>query len=107
MKNTLAGLFLALFSSALFADELIIFKMPGCAPCAQLEKMLEENPELLQGFEVSRVDVTKNPETAKVFNVASMPTIVRLDDKTHEVARKVGVMNKREMRRWLDQHNPK
>ena len=102
MKKALWGLFLALFSSPLLADELIIFHMPGCRPCAELKKMLEENPEVVQGFDVSMVDIAELPETAKLFNVSSVPTVVRLDDKTHEISRKVGVMTKREMQKWLE-----
>lgn len=102
MRYFFISLLVALLPQLVFADELIIFFMPGCRPCVQLEQMLEANPELTQGFVVSRVDITEQPETAEVFNVGSTPTIVRLDDETREVARKVGVMTKREMRRWLD-----
>lgn len=102
MYYFLAGL-LALLPVALFADELLIFHMPGCRPCAKLEQMLEENPELTRGFTVSRIDITAGPETAELFNVASVPTVVRLDDKTREVARRVGLMNRREFQTWLEQ----
>ena len=102
---------MALFSSALFADELLIFHMPGCRPCAKLEQMLTENPELTRGFTVSRIDITATPETAEIFTVSTVPTIVRLDDKTREVARHVGLMTKREFEDWLQhptrrQHRP-
>ena len=105
MKKILSGLFLALLPSAIFADELIIFHMPGCRPCAQLKKMLEENPEVIQGFEVSMVDIVTTPATAKLFNVSSVPTVVRLNDKTREVARNVGYMSRKEMLEWLDKHS--
>lgn len=110
MTRFVTGLFLALFfldSPALLADELLIFHMPGCRPCAQLKKMLDENPDVLQGFAVSKIDVTKDTETTKLFNVGSVPTVVRLDDKTREIARRVGYMSKKEMKQWLDEHNSK
>ena len=103
MTKLCMGLFLALISPAIFADELLIFHMPGCRPCAQLKQMLDENPEITQGFTVSRVDINELPETAKLFNVSTVPTVVRLDDKTREVGRKVGLMNRREMLKWLEQ----
>lgn len=102
MKTTLAGFALALFSAASIADELIIFHMPVCRPCTQLKKLLEENPELVQGFAVSMVDITVDAGTTKLFNVSSVPTIVRLDDKTREIARKTGYSSKKELLEWLD-----
>lgn len=105
MKFFLVSLFGGLLTSALFAEELLIFHMPGCRPCAKFEQMLTENPELTQGFTVSRIDILAHPETAEIFNVASVPTVVRLDDKTREVARKVGLMNKKEFQAWLRDRN--
>jgi thioredoxin-like negative regulator of GroEL len=105
MKTFLAGLLVALFSSALFADELLIFHMPGCRPCAKFEQMLKENPELTQGFVVSRIDIIESPETAEIFAVSTVPTVVRLDDKTREVARRAGLMNKKEFQTWLRDRN--
>lgn len=110
MTRFVAGLFTALLflrSPAVLADELLIFHMPGCRPCAQLKKVLDENPELTQGFEVSRIDITKDTETAKIFDVSSVPTVVRLDDKTREIARRVGYMSKKEMQQWLDSNKSK
>jgi thioredoxin-like negative regulator of GroEL len=102
MKSFLAGLCLALFITPYsLADELLIFHMPGCRPCAKFEQMLTENPELIRGFTVSRVDITAYPETARLFNVATVPTVVRLDDKTREVSRRAGLMNKKEFHAWL------
>ena len=107
MAQIFMGLFLALFTSALFADELIIFHMPGCIPCARLKQMLEENPEVIQGFDVSMVDVVEDGKTAKLFQVSTVPTIVRLDDKTREIARHVGYLSQQEMSKWLDKHDKK
>lgn len=105
MTRTVTGLFLALFflySPALHADELLIFHKPGCRPCVQLKKMLAENPDVLQGFAVSTVDVTQDVETPKLFNISSVPAVVRLDDKTRELVRRVGYMSKKEMQQWLE-----
>lgn len=107
MTQLFLGLFLALFASALLADELIIFHMPGCLPCNRLKRMLDENPELLQGFDVSMIDVVKDGKTAKLFQVSTVPTIVRLDAKTREIARHVGFLSKQEMSDWLDEHTHK
>ena len=93
---------LSLIGSLAWGDELIIFHMPGCRPCAQFKQMLDQNPELVQGFRVSRIDIDADPESASVFNVSSVPTIVRLDDSDKEIARSVGLMTRREFSSWLE-----
>lgn len=92
---------LSLLGSLALGDELIIFHMPGCRPCAHLKAMLDENPELIQGFKVSRVDILADEETAKLFAVSSVPTVVRLDEKDREMARQVGYDGKRAFENWL------
>lgn len=107
MLKYLLALCVALFTAASAADELLIFTLPGCRPCAYLKKMLEENPAVVQDFKVSYVDVTAHPETAKLFHVNSMPTIVRLDADDREVARTVGYDGKRDFEEWLKNPNAK
>lgn len=98
---------LCVFSPALFADELVIFHKAGCRPCAHLKKTIEENPDLMRGFKVSYVNTAQDHGAAKLFNISSVPTIVRLDDKTREVSRVVGAASKREVAQWLERHNSK
>lgn len=93
---------LSLFGALSWADELIIFHMPGCRPCAQLKQVLDENPELVQGFSVSRIDILADAQSAELFHVSSVPTVVRLDVKDREIARSVGFMNRKEFAYWLD-----
>ena len=97
----------ALTTAASAADELVIFHMPGCRPCGYLKKMLDENPDVTRGFKVSRIDITADVESAKLFNVNSVPTVVRLDDKGREVSRTVGYTDKEEFVRWLEKSNEK
>lgn len=106
-KFLAAALFCLLTASAAYADELIVFHKPGCRPCAHLKKMLDDNPDLVRGFKVSRVDVSQDHDSAELFKVSSVPTVVRLDDKTREVSRMVGLTGPREMAQWLERHNPK
>jgi len=83
------------------ADELIIFSLKGCRPCAQLKQMLDENPDLVRGFKVSVIDIEADPQSAEVFNVGSVPTVVRLNNADQETARFVGYRNRREFSDWL------
>lgn len=92
---------LALCGSLAFGDELVIFHMPGCRPCAYLKAMLDENPDLVRGFAVSRINISADPESAKLFNVSSVPAVVRLDDSGREIARTVGYDGRQAFARWL------
>lgn len=52
-----------------------------------------------------RINISADGESAKLFNVNSVPTVVRLDDADSEVARMVGYDGKRAFEQWLK--NPK
>jgi thioredoxin-like negative regulator of GroEL len=101
LRYTLIAIF-ALLGSLAFGDELIIFHMPGCRPCGYLKAMLAENPDLVRGFTVSQINISADPESAKLFNVSSVPTIVRLNEQDQEVARTVGYDGKQAFARWLE-----
>lgn len=96
------AIFLFLYAASVAADELVIFHMPGCRPCAHLKDMLDKNPDLVRGFKVSRIDILADSESAELFKVGSVPTVVRLDDKGREVNRTVGYTDKAEFKKWLD-----
>lgn len=92
-------------STAAGNDELLMFTMPGCRPCAHMKALLARHPELVKDFKVVEFDITVAEETAKVFNISSVPTFVRLRGD-QEIARMVGAMNERGFRQWVQQHNP-
>jgi thioredoxin 1 len=78
------------------ATGVVLFFKKLCPNCKALEKMLEKfyaaNPSIPRW----RVDSEECPETMKTFSVERVPTILIL--KEGEVAaRKVGLMNLREM----------
>jgi thioredoxin-like negative regulator of GroEL len=83
------------------ADELLVFFLPGCRPCAKFEALLEAHPEVVRDFTVSRVDMSEQTETARLFAVKSAPTIIRLDADDKEVGRLIGAPTKRQLERWL------
>jgi len=96
----------ALWGTLAFGDELIIFHLPGCRPCAHFKAMLDENPELTRGFRVSYINIGDDGESAKLFKVNSVPTVVRLDDTDTETARMVGYDGKRAFEQWLKTPKP-
>lgn len=83
------------------ADELLLFVMDGCRPCAKLKALLDAHPELAAEFKLAPVDITVQPEVAKLFQVKSVPTIVRLDEQDREVGRLTGAPTYREFQHWL------
>lgn len=101
LRYIFIALLFLLGSLSAFGEELIIFHMPGCRPCAHLKAMLDENPELLRDFKVSQIDILADSESAELFHVSSVPTVVLLDDKNREIARHVGYDGKRAFEQWL------
>jgi thioredoxin-like negative regulator of GroEL len=89
------------FSADAVADELLIFSLPGCPPCARLAATLKSHPELVADYKVTRIDMADDPESARLFNVRSAPTIVRIDDLDKEVGRIVGAPSKERLAAWL------
>jgi len=89
------------FASAVLADELIIFSLPGCPPCARLSALLKSQPDLVADYKVSTIDMADDPESARLFNVRSAPTIVRIDGQSREVRRLSGAPSADRLRQWL------
>lgn len=61
------------------------FNATWCVPCRKLTPAMEAAAQKYQGkIEVYAVDIDANPETAKAFNVQSVPTVVLItpDGKT-------------------------
>lgn len=54
--------------------EILVFKMPNCAPCNQLEPVIKE-------FEnVTFIKVMEDIEKAKKYQVRKAPTVIVLED---------------------------
>lgn len=54
------------------------FSSPYCAPCKRIEKMLHEINLSLFGnkLAVEKVDIAKDLDTARQYNVISVPTVI-------------------------------
>jgi len=78
------------------ANGVLLFYKKLCPNCKALEKMLDKfftaNPEV----SYLRIDSEESPEAMKAFNTERVPTICVLR-QGQVVARKVGLMNFREM----------
>ena len=64
---------------------LIKFEKPGCVPCATMQNYLEE-----LNAEVEKVNPFEKPELAIKYNIASVPTLVLVNEEGNMVASSSG-----------------
>ena len=64
---------------------IIKFEADWCGPCKASQAHIDKI-----GLQVERVDVDASPELAQEYKVASLPTVVVLDDDGNEVERIIG-----------------
>lgn len=58
-------------------DKTMLFSADWCAPCKQLKRALDRNPELASEVEIIDVDV--QVALADQFGVQTIPTLIRPD----------------------------
>lgn len=64
------------------------FSAKGCAPCAQLSKMIDQNKDLLDKVIIEDVDYEQHPDLFRQYNVKAVPTIVLIGEEGRELDRK-------------------
>ncbi|NGX31535.1 MAG: Thioredoxin [Chlamydiae bacterium] len=79
------------------------FYATWCGPCKMLTPLLRELSDEREDAVFVEVDVDEAQDTAKKFEVTSVPTVVFLKDGK-EVSRFIGVRQKNEVSSMLDQH---
>jgi putative thioredoxin len=72
-----------------------------CGPCKALGPVIEE-ATAEKGVTLGKLDVDANPETARRFNIASIPA-VKAFRNGHVVAEFVGARSKAMIDTWLDE----
>lgn len=101
-------------SDASFADEVLSSNMPvlvdfwatWCGPCKMVAPVLEEiATERASSLTVAKLDVDANPETAREFQVVSIPTLILFKDG-QAVKRIVGAKGKAALLRELSEVVP-
>ena len=78
------------------ANAVVLFYKKLCPNCKALEKMLEKFFAANPHVQYKRIDSEECPEAMKTFDVSLVPTLLILKDG-NVAARKVGLMNVREM----------
>lgn len=75
--------------------ELLVFKMPNCAPCKQLESILKD----IQN--VRLINVMDNMEEAEKYSIRKAPTVIIIEDG-EEADRFTGVKTREEILSYLE-----
>lgn len=81
---------------------LLKFYADWCGPCKALAISLKE--ENIECEDVNIEDDAGATLTAQ-YNIRSVPTLIKLDDNNNEVGRKVGLINKEELRNFVYESN--
>ena len=82
---------------------IVDFWSPSCAPCQVMNGLFEEiGPDYVSKVNFFKINVTTNPETARMYQVKSVPTLVIF--KNHRpIDKVVGLIPLNSLRSKLDQ----
>jgi thioredoxin 1 len=81
---------------------LVDFWAEWCGPCKAIAPLLDELAGEYEGkVNIAKLDVDTNPQTARKFNVRSIPTLILF--KNGDVGgQKVGAVSKQQLKDFLD-----
>ncbi len=83
---------------------LVDFWAEWCGPCLAIAPMLEELAATYEGkMKIVKLNVDKNPKTARNFSVRNIPLLLMFKDgKVH--ATQVGALPKSQFAQWIDKN---
>lgn len=82
--------------------KLLDFWAPWCNPCKIMDPIIEEiEKELGDKITVEKINVDEDRQKSSKYGVMSIPTYI-LEKDGQEIARKIGVTNKAELLKLLE-----
>ena len=81
---------------------LVDFWAEWCAPCKQMEPVLEQVASTLTDIQIRKLNIDENPQTPASLGISSIPTLILFKDGA-EVDRKVGLTNADNLTTWIKQ----
>ena len=77
---------------------IIKFSSVGCGQCRQLQKFLDKF-----NYKVDEeLDINKSIDEVKKYSIASLPTLIKLDDNGEEIDRIVGIVTPARIREFFE-----
>jgi thioredoxin 1 len=70
---------------------LLYYTADWCGPCKMMTPIITE---LQHKYSIRKIDIDKNPESARQYSVMSVPTFILVDGGGNEVSRLVGAQPK-------------
>lgn len=82
---------------------LLKFWAPWCGPCKNMAPAVASALEKYASIELKDVNVDEDPDTATVYKVRAIPTLILLKDGSPE-GRLVGARSPNEIEEFLSEH---
>jgi len=83
--------------------KLLKFSAAWCSPCKQLSEALLKLADDKFPYEITEIDIQKDPGITEFWGVKGIPTLIVVDSNMQEVKRKTGYINVNKLKEFLNE----